>query len=166
MKNGQTYKPVFLGAVVTTIVLFIPIIGILCSCLFGLPGIIGGFVCVKSFLKRDPNISGGRGAWLGLYSAALGSVIALIVFLLMGLFSVDYEHLKPTFERLKDLFIQQGLSPTEAEKKLEELKPVLIAFIRWHPLFILFINSMAGAGIGALTAFMAQSKRRITNRGF
>ncbi len=152
-------QSVITGAAVAAIITAVPGIGILCSCLFGLPGILGAFFCTRGLLKRGFTLTGGQGAWYGLYSAALGTIFALFVFILIGFFKVDYEQLKPMLDEWREIFIQQGLTPEEARKKIEELKPTIILLIRWHPLIILAINACAGALTGAFTVFLSARRK-------
>jgi len=157
-------RTVFSAALATGILSALPGCGLLCSCFFGMAGILGGWFGLWLFYRSGGRAPAGKAAWLGLYGAVLGTLAAMAVLLLMGQFSPTHENLQAMMDQFREYLSKEGKSPQEVEKELKALWPAVVSGIRWMPLVLVVTNGLGGAGGGALASLFAEARRARRDR--
>ncbi len=158
-------KVILLGALVTGVVSAFPGLGIMCSCLFGMAGILGGWFALRTYYRSGGEMGAGQAAWLGLYGAALGTLAAMGLHLLMGDLSPTHENLQSFMDQFREYLVKNGASQAEANARVKEMWPYLVSSLRWSPLFLVLLNSAGGAGGGALASLFAAAREGREGKG-
>ncbi len=157
-KTFSPRKVILTGALVTGILSAFPGLGIMCSCFFGMAGVLGGWFALRTFYRSGGEMGVGRAAWLGLYGAALGTLAAMALHMLMGDLSPTHENLQSLMDQFRDYLLKNGSTQAEADAQVKAMWPYVVSSIRWSPLVLVFLNSAGGAGGGALASLFAAAR--------